>query len=752
MEEVKVGVFLSDCHNQISEILNFEELINYAENIPNVVYTTRNKEFTLEEGVGLILEAVKAKGLNRVIVSACDSITSMIRIRRILQDIGINPYYVDVINLREHCAWPHRDDASGATEKAKAMLLSAVEKIKLQEPIETLDFPVKESALVIGGGIAGIQAAIDLTDLGFQVNLVEREPILGGISAKAGRFFPTDDCSLCIQSPSCDLKGITHTSRKCLYRSGFSEIPNLNVFTNSRVVEVNGGPGNYKVTVETGKTSTSGIVKFYPPIYSSEIVQTKEEKENIDLNVGTIVVATGFEEFDSSIIKEYNYGVYPEVITQLELAEILDPFGPTGGTLLRLSDKNEVKKIVMIQCVGSRDQRYKSYCSSICCMIALKHSLMIKERYPDVDVNICYIDIRSWGRGHEDYYEKARKDGVKFVKGRPTEITRNLITNKLVVDVEDALLGEFLELEADLVILSTAFVPSKGTKELAKLLGLELSEDGFLKEYNAKLRPTETKLRGIYLCGGATFPKDAPTTSIHSSSAALKAAKFMRTGKFIKDGTTAEIDSELCGNCEFCPVVCPFEAISLEEVEENHFVAKIDDLRCEACGICVGTCPKNAIELKGLKEDQIMAQIKSLVQNNKGLEPPVLAFSCAECGFAAVDAAGMASAKFPSNVRILKVPCTGILKIHHFLEAFQAGADGVMVVGCKTDGCHYEEGSLKAAYKVKLAKKLMELYGIEPDRLEMFNITSIEGKEFAEEAKVMVKHAKTLGPIQRIII
>lgn len=753
MEEVKVGVFLSDCYNQIAEIIDFGALTNYIQNIPDVVYTTRNKEFAFEEGIGRIVETVKARGLNRVIVSACDATTSMIRIKKALQEIGLNPCYVDVINLRDHCAWPHRNDAEGATEKAKAMVRAAIEKIKIQDPIETLEFPVKESALIIGGGLAGIQAAIDLTDLGFHVNLVEREPVLGGLAARAGRFFPTDDCALCIQSPSCDLKGITHTSRKCLYRSGFSEIPNLNVLVNSRVVSVDGGPGNYSVSVERGHASGPGVVKFYPPIYSrDEGVQTKAEKEHITLDVGTILVATGFEEFDPSVIKEYNYGVYPDVITQLELAEMLDPFGPTGGTLTRPSDNSEVKNVVMIQCVGSRDRRYHSYCSSICCMIALKHSLMIKERYPNVEVKICYIDIRSWGRGHEDYYEKAREEGVKFVKGRPTEILRNPATTKLVVDVEDALLGEFLGLEADLVVLSTAFVPSKGTNELAGRLGLELSEDGFLKEYNAKLRPTETKLRGIYLCGGVTFPKDAPTTSLHSSSAALKAAKFMRTGKFIKDGVTAVIDSELCGDCEFCPVVCPFGAITVEKAEGEHLIATVDDLKCEACGICVGTCPKNAIELRGLREDQIMAQITSLIQNNRSLEPPVLAFSCTECGFTAVDTAGMATVEYPSNVRILKVPCAGILKIHHFLEAFNAGADAVMVVGCKTDGCHYENGSLKAQYKVQLTKKLLDLYGIRSKRLEMFQNISIEGKDFAEEAKTMVNRAKTLGPIQKSFI
>jgi len=753
VEEVKVGVFLSDCDNQIAEIIDLEAVLNYAETIPGVVYTTRNHEFAYEAGIGLIVKTVKARGVNRVIVSACDATTSMIRIRQALQEVGLNPYYVDVINLRDHCAWPHRHDIEGATEKAKAMVLAAIEKIKIQAAIETLEFLVNQSALIIGGGLAGIQAAIDLTDLGFHVNLVERASTLGGLAARAGRFFPTDDCALCIQSPSCDLRGITHTSRKCLYRSGFSEIPNLTVLVNSQVVSIDGGPGNYRVGVERGHASGPGIVKFYPPIYSLDAgVEATEEKEHVTLDVGTILVATGFEEFDPSIIKEYNYGVYPDVITQLELAEMLDPFGPTGGTLTRRSDNGEVKTVVMIQCVGSRDRRHHSYCSSICCMIALKHALMIKERYPDVDVKICYIDIRSGGRGHEDYYEKAREAGVKFVKGRPTEILRNPATAKLVVDVEDALLGDFLGLEADLVVLSTAFVPSTGTTDLAELLGLDQSEDGFFKEYNAKLRPTETKLRGIYLCGGVTFPKDAPTTSLHASSAALKAAKFMRTGKFVKDGVTAVIDSELCGDCEFCPVVCPFGAITVEEAEGEHLVATVDDVKCEACGICVGTCPKNAIELRGLREDQIMAQITALAQHTRSQEPTVLAFSCAECGFTAVDTAGMATVEYPSNVRILKVPCAGILKIHHILEAFNAGADAVMVVGCKTDGCHYEDGSLKAQYKVELTKKLLELYGIRSKRLEMFHNISIEGKNFAEEAKTMVNRIKTLGPIPKALI
>jgi len=768
VEEIRVGVFLSDCNGQISEILNFKELISYAEKISGVVYVKQNNEFCYEAGLKIIKEAIREKKLNRVVVSADEPVTCMVRIGRAVQEAGLNPYLVEVITLREHCARPHHNEPEKAARKARAMLHAAVEKAKLLEPLDTLKYPVKKSALVIGGGIAGIQAAMNLVEMGFPVHIVERQPFLGGIAARAVKFFPTDDCALCIGASSCDLSGIAQTSRKCLYRSGFSEIPNVNVLTNAKVVDVKGGPGNYQVTVE--KAAYPSFAHGYPDIrvvdeqflkfttkeqtksYSTSQLQLEQKIETINLDVGAIIVATGFEEFDASVIEEYQYGVHKDVITQLELARMLDAFGPTGGSLIRPSDRSEPEKIVMIQCVGSRDARYNAYCSSICCMIALKHALIIKEQYPDTDVDICYIDIRSWGRDHEDYYERARRAGVKFVKGRPTEIIEDPEAKKLIVDTEDALEGKFIELEADLVVLSTAFVPSKGTKELAEMLGLDLDEDGFFKEYNAKVRPTETKLRGVYICGGATFPKDSPTTALHAASAAIKAAKFLASGEFVKDQRTAVVDSELCGDCEFCPVTCPYGAISLEEWKKDHLVAEIDDLKCEGCGICVGTCPLNAIDLRHAREDQILAQVKALIRGDGDMEPTVLAYCCAECGGTVLDSAGMAAMEYPANVRVVKVPCTGILKIHHFLEAFNFGADAVMVVGCKTDGCHYEEGSIRAKRKIELAKRLLGSYGIEPERLEMFHNVYVEGKEFAEEAKTMSQRVTALGPLQREII
>ncbi len=801
MSEVKIGVFLSDSGQQLSEVLNFEALTTFAKGVPRVVFVARASEFWHGDGLQTLVEAIKSKNVNRVVVAETLPKLSEVKIVQAAANAGLNPYLVEFLDLKDHCAWPHRGTPAEATEKAKAMLLGAIERAKLLEPLEKLEYPALKSALIIGGGITGMQTAVDLADLGFKVNLVEKEPFLGGLAARAGRFFPTDDCAICIQAPSSDVKTITHTSRKCVYRSGFTEIPNLSIMTNSKVLAVEGEPGNYKVTIEkkpryvneqkcircdkctavcpvevpdefnakfaTRKAIYMNIPNVHPPVYvidenvckfhecakcvtvcPTKAVELDQKPEKVTLNVGSIIASTGFEEFDSSIIKEYHYSEYPDVITNLELARMIDGFGPTGGVIVRPSNRKPAKKIVFIQCVGSRDRRWKPYCSSICCMISLKHATLIKSTYPEADVSVCYIDIRTTGREHEYYYERAREMGIKFVKGRPTEISKDPETGRLIVDTEDALLHRMLELEADLVVLAPAMVPAEGTKELAEILGIEVGEDGFFKEYNAKLRPTETKLKGIYICGGAIFPKDAPTSSLHAHSAAIKAAKFMNNGKIVKDQRTAVVDQDYCGDCEFCPVTCPYGAITLESKGEDKFAAKVSDLLCEGCGVCVGTCPLNAIELRHSRPNQMAAQMKGLMAINGTSKPLVLALCCSECGHTAVDSSGMAMMEYPANIRIMKVPCTGILQIHQLLEAFKVGAQGVMVVGCKSDGCHYEIGSRKAETKVELAKILLKEYGIEPERLEMFKMVFIEGDKFAEATQMMTERLEKLGPLK----
>ncbi|UCG36865.1 MAG: hydrogenase iron-sulfur subunit [Candidatus Bathyarchaeota archaeon] len=802
-KEPKVGVFLSDSGKQLSNILDFHAITNFVKGIPGVVYVAQGSDFWHDRGLENLVETVKSKKIDRVVVAGTTPKLSEVKIAREIEKAGLNPYLMEYLDLKDHCAMPHRSTPAEATEKAKAMLAGSVERAKLLEPLKKLEFPSLKSALVIGGGIAGMQTAIDLADLGFQVNLVEREPFLGGLAARAGRFFPTDDCAICIQPPSSDVKTITHTSRKCVYRSGFSEVPNLAIHTKTRVLAVEGEPGNYSVTIEktpryidedkcincdkctkvcpvevpdeyNGKLTKrkavySNIPSVHPPIYTIDensckfhdcarcveacptgAVKLDQKPEKTTINVGSIIVATGFEEFDSSVIKEYHYNEYPDVITNLQLARMIDNFGPTKGAILRPSNHQPAKKIVFVQCVGSRDQRYKLYCSSICCMISLKHATIIKSAFPDTDVTICYIDMRTTGREHEYYYEKARDMGIKFVKGRPTEITKSLETDKLVVDTEAALLHRMLQVEADLVVIAPAMIPAKGTEQLAEVLGVDLDIDGFFKEYNAKLRPTETKLRGIYICGGATFPKDAPTTSLHAHSAAIKAAKFLNASKITKDQRTAVIDQDFCGDCEFCPATCPYQAISVERKDEEHLAAKVSDLLCEGCGICVGACPLGAIELRHARPSQMKAQMKGLMSVNGTSSPLILAICCSECGHTAVDSSGMAMMEYPANVRVMRVPCTGIVQVQQILEAFKAGAQGVMVVGCKTEGCHYEAGSEKAEKKVDMTKILLQEYGVDPERLEMFKMVFIEGREFAEAARNMTERLQKLGRLNLI--
>jgi heterodisulfide reductase subunit A2 len=801
MEQPKVGVFISDCGKQLSDILDFDALTSFVKTVSGVALIARGSEFWRGNGLQAIVDAIKNGKINRVVVAECITKVSDVNIAKAVQDAGLNSYLVEVIDIKDHCAWPHRATPKEATEKAKAMLLSAIERAKLLEPIEKLEFSALKSALVIGGGIAGMQTAVDLADLGFEVNIIEKEPFMGGLAAQANRFFPTDDCAICIQPPSSDVKTITHTSRKCVYRSGFSEIPKLNILTNSTVVAVEGVPGNYKVTIEkmpryvdedkciacdkcaavcpvetpdtynanlqNRKAIYMNVPAVHPQVYvidedackfhecekcvsacPTNAIDLDQKPEQITLNVGSIVVATGFREFDSSKIKEYHYDEYPDVITNLELARMIDGFGPTSGAITRPSDGKPAKKVVFIQCAGSRDRRYNPYCSSICCMISLKNASLIKEANPDAEVSICYIDIRTTGREHESYYERARDLGIKFIKGRPTEVYNDEEKGKLIVDVEDALLHRFLDLEADLVVLATAMVPAEGTPELAEVLGIDLEDDGFFKEYNAKLRPTETKQKGIFLCGGATFPRDAPGASLHAHSAAMKATKFLSTGKIVKDQRTAVVNSDYCGDCEFCPVTCPYGAITLEKTPDNHLVASVNDLLCEGCGVCVGTCPLNAIELRHSRPNQMSAQMNALMSVNGTSKPLVLAFCCQECGHTAVDSSGMAKMEYPANVRIIKVPCAGIVRVNQILEAFKAGAQGVMIVGCKSDGCHYEVGSEKADKQLDSAKVLLEEYGIEPERLEMFRMVYIEGKQFAEAAKMMTDRVAKLGQLK----
>lgn len=658
-----------------------------------------------------------------------------------------------------------------------------------------------KSAMVIGAGVAGLQAAMDIADFGYEVHLIEKAPIIGGNALKLGLAFPTDDGAFCISSPV-SVEGI----RKCFYRAGLLQHPNMKIHTLSEVKEVKGSLGSFEAKVlshprgvaenlcnNCGKCAevcpinvedemNYGLSKrkaiylphpnAVPPVYvidwkncnkcgkcvevcPTKAINLKDEPEEITLRVGAIVVATGFQEYDPSTIKQYRYGLYKDVITQLQLARILDQHGPTKGRLVRPSDGKAPEKIVMIQYVGSRDETTNPYCSRVCCTLALKHAILIKEKYaPDADVYVCYMDIRTVGKDYEEYFSRARQLGVKFIRGKPSEIFRDPANGSLVVEVEDTFLDRPLEIEADLVVLSVGLEPTSGTGELAKTLGIEVGENGFVKEVYQKLRTIETNKRGIYVCGGAQGPKDIPDSIAQAEASAFRVVLDLSKGKFEKDMNTAYVNEDDCDGCELCVEACPYDAIQMVETRREDSpvssVARIDEAKCDKCGACSSKCPTGAVQLRNYTDDHVLNQLRGLLLDKDGsMSPKVLAFCCDECGYATVDLAGMGGVAYPANVLPIKVPCLSWVSLYQIFKAFEYGADGILLVGCMFNNCQHLRGGVYAKRVVSFAKSILDEIGLHSDRLAIVNTCAANPFDFSRAAEDLIGRVEKLGPITK---
>lgn len=576
-QEKRVGVFVCHCGKNIAGGVDVEALVEHAKRLDGVAYAEDSRFTCSEEGQGNIKKAVKEHNLNRVIVVACDPSLHSVTFQRCGESMGLNPAFTELVDIRKWTmpSSPQKVDPEQALENSKKLIEQTVKRIRLKKVVPHVEVKVEPSVLVIGGGIAGVEASLDLADKGYKVYLVERRPTIGGSMALLYKVFPTNDCAPCILAP------------KTAYANMH---PNIALLTNSHVVNVQGYVGNFHVKVQkearfvdenkcTGcvtcvekcpaKTSSeyfAGMGKrkaIYIPfpqaiprkamidaenclyfqknvcrvcekICPAGAINFEQRRETIDLNVGVIIVATGFEEYDPSEKSEYGYGRYSNVITQFQLARLLDIDGPTKGQLLRPSDSKEPGTILMIQCVGSRDEKTNDYCSSVCCMYALKHAQIIRHMtLPKAEIYITYTDIRTTGKGYEKYYAKTRDLGVNFIRGKPSKIMEDLKTKNLVVAVEDTLISQPLTFEADMVVLSCAMRPAQGAKELAEMLRIEIDENGFFKEAHPKLRPVETNVRGIYICGCAQGPKDIPDSIVQAKAAASCADSELRKGKIM---------------------------------------------------------------------------------------------------------------------------------------------------------------------------------------------------------------------------
>jgi len=570
-QQPRIGVYVCHCGVNIAATVDVEEVAQAAASLPGVVVARDYTYMCSDPGQMLIRRDIQEYELNRVVVASCSPRMHEPTFRSAAQHEGVNPYQVEMANIREQCSWVHKDKEK-ATRKAKALVASAVAKARYLHALEEREVDVIPGVVVIGGGVAGMAAALDVADTGFPAYLVEKAGHLGGRVADLHRTFPT-------------LESVPDLLEPLVAR--VHEHENVTVFLNSQVSEVDGYVGNFQVTIH------------------GQAGGDNEGPGEQSIEAGAIIVATGYDVFDPDRKPEFGYSDYPHVITSLEMEKRL-----IEGNLT--VEGREPKRIAFIQCVGSRDiQLGNPHCSRVCCMYTAKQSRLVREKLPGADVTVFYIDVRTFGKGAEEFYDEARSSGVLYRRGNVSEIYRKPgDPERVVLIAEDTFLGEPIEFEADLVVLAVGMEPRGSASEISQLLKLPRSADGFFLEAHPKLRPVDTAMSGVFLAGCCQGPKDIPDTVSQAKAAASSALIPLVRGSVPVESATAVVSEELCAGCGMCVDVCPYDAPALDPL---WGVSRINAVVCEGCGACAVTCPSKAIRLQHFTAEQIFAQVDALV-------------------------------------------------------------------------------------------------------------------------------------------
>jgi heterodisulfide reductase subunit A len=779
-ERPRIGVFVCNCGLNIAGSIDCEKVAEFASSLPNVVFTQTNRYTCSEPGQEDIKKCIKEHNLNRVVVAACTPRLHEPTFRATCKDGGLNPYLFEMANIREHCSWVHLYEKDAATEKAMDLVRMAVAKASLLEAEEEITVPVTKKTLVIGGGVAGIQASLDLADMGYKVYLVEKEPSIGGRMAQLDKTFPTMDCSICILAPK-----MVDAGRH----------PNIVLLTNAEVIDVKGYVGNFKVKVkknaryvtknctacgecakvcpiilpnefDVGLASRKAIYTPFPQAVPSTYVIDRtaclNKKENIlacdkcikacepnaidfemddeivDIEVGTIIIATGADVYDPAQLVEYGYTKYTNVITSLEFERLINAAGPSGGNLIRPSDMKIPKRVAFIQCIGSRnDKEKRPYCSNVCCMNTIKDALLIKEHWPDTEIFVFYIDIRAFGKGFEDLYKRAQREGVVFIRGIPAEV--NEIENcNLRLKGENTLLRELYEIDTELVILSIGLEPRQDSDIVQKLFALSKTSDGFFLEAHPKLRPVDTANSGIFLAGCCESPKDIKDSVTQASASAARCNILMAKGFVKVEAITAVVNRDICKGCALCTKVCPYRAIQLDDTKKAFVI----EAACAGCGTCGAECITDAIKMRHFTDEQIYAQIDAATLENA--DKKIIAFCCNWCSYAGADFAGVSRMQYPASVRIIRTMCSGRVKMKFIEKAFAQGAAAVLVAGCHLGDCHYINANYQTQKRIEKFHKKLEKAGINKERLQLAWISAAEGAQFADRIKKLDSLVKQL--------
>ena len=786
----RIGVFVCHCGDNIAGTVDVERVAKEIAKYDGVAHSVDYTFMCSDPGQKLIKTAIQEKNLDGVIVASCSPTMHEGTFRKAAASAGLNPYQCEIANIREQCSWVHSDKEKG-TQKAILIIKSMIEKLKMDESLYPVSMPTNKNVLVIGAGIAGIQAALDIAEAGHKVFLVEKRPYIGGHMIQLSVTFPTLDCSQCILTPK---------------MVQVDQDENIELFVNSEVESIDGAVGNFKVKIkrkaqyinpdictgcgdcvdtcpvlvpdeyEEGLSYRKAVYMSFPQVipytYTLDIDSClgldpiacgkckeacKENAINYDLrdeiiekNVGAVIVATGYDQYSMENIGEYGYGKYPDVVSGLQFERLIFAVGPSGGKMLRPSDGKPVKEIAFIQCAGSRDpERHLSHCSKICCMYTAKQAKMFKTKVPDGQAYIYYIDTRAAGKDYEEFLQKAQSDQrLIYIRGKVSRIYKE--NDKMAISAFDTLSGKKIDAKVDMVVLALGLVPSFGTAELARKFNLSVGTSGFLSEAHPKLRPVESVNSGFFLAGTCLGPKDIPETVAQASGAASKALSLLAHDSVEKSPIIVQVDAEKCDGCGKCAEECIFDAITIDKIQN---IAVIDEMKCKGCGYCIPECPYGAIEQKNLSDLQIYNMINAILTKGKKtetFEPKIICFLSEIGPYQAADLAGTGRMQYRPNAFIIKVLSISMLNENHILYALKNGADGVLISGSHPGESPYPGASLKAKERIDLIKSKVKNAGLDPNRIRLEWYAGRQGKGLATYVDNFVEYLKMKGPVDSV--
>ncbi|UCH98591.1 MAG: CoB--CoM heterodisulfide reductase iron-sulfur subunit A family protein [Candidatus Aminicenantes bacterium] len=655
-EKPRIGVYVCHCGINIASNVDVFEVVEFARGLPHVVIARDYKFMCSDPGQEIVQKDIADLNINRVIVASCSPLMHEVTFRRCIASAGLNPFFFQMANIREQVSWVTADHRQ-ATEKAMALTAAAVRRAVWHAPLEQQKVPVNPNVLVVGGGISGIQAALTLADSGKHVYLVEKEPSIGGHMAQFDKTFPTLDCAACILTPK---------------MSAVRAHPNITLWTYSQVTAIEGYAGNFKARIkrkpryviedlcvgcllcvekciykepkfanefDLGLSKRKPIYMPFPQAAPSVVlvdpktciqlttgkckqpcaaacerqaINFDQKEEIVEIEIGAIIIATGYQCFDARRAPQYGYGKYTNVYTSLEIERLVNAAGPTGGEI-KLRNGEKPQTVGIIHCVGSRDKNFNAYCSRVCCMYSLKLAHLIKER-TNAEVYNFYIDMRSAGKGYEEFYDKLLQEDVNFIRGRVAEVTDWAQVpeeeGKLVIRVEDTNIGIVRRISVDLVVLSVGLEPRADSEEVRKMFNIQNSQDGWYLERHPKLAPVSTFTEGIFLAGACQGPKDIPDSVAQAGAAASEALALIDRGYVDLEPFTAVIHEESCSGCRICTALCPYEAIGFNP-EKN--ICEINQALCKGCGTCVAACPSGAARQNQFSDEQIYEEIEGVL-------------------------------------------------------------------------------------------------------------------------------------------